>query len=79
MQIPYNGKESVIQGTLYVTFVIEHDGSITDVKILPEIGGGCNEEALRVIRNILRLEPGKQRGNPARVQFNMPLNPTCAL
>ena len=66
-------RESGIQGTVYVTFVVEHDGSVTDVRILRGIGGGCDEEAVRVINSMPKWNAGKQRGKPVRVQFNMPI------
>ncbi len=70
---PQLARESGIQGTVYVTFVVEKDGSVTDVRILRGIGGGCDEEALEVVRNMPKWKPGKQRGKPVRVQFNMPI------
>lgn len=73
MKYPKIAVESNIQGTVFVTFVIETDGSITDVKLLKGIGGGCDEEALRVVKNMPRWYPGKQRGVPVRVQYNLPV------
>jgi len=73
IRYPIMANQSGIQGTVHVTFVIERDGSVTDVKIQRGIGGGCDEEALRVVRNMPRWEPGKQRGKPVRVQYHMPL------
>jgi protein TonB len=70
---PSIAREAGIQGTVYVTFVVEKDGSITDVRILRGIGGGCDEEAVRVIQNMPNWIPGKQRNVPVRVQFNMPI------
>jgi periplasmic protein TonB len=70
---PPMAKESGIQGTVFVTFVVEPDGSVTNAKILRGIGGGCDEEAVRVVRNMPRWQPGKQRGKPVRVQFNLPI------
>ncbi|MFU8842948.1 MAG: energy transducer TonB [Bacteroidales bacterium] len=70
---PQMARESGIQGRVFVTFVVERDGSVTDVQVLRGIGGGCDEEALRVIRNMPKWVPGKQRGKPVRVQFNMPI------
>jgi protein TonB len=58
--------------------VVVRDDSVTDVKILRGIGGGCDEEALSVIRNMPKWEPGKQHGKPVRVQFNMPLKFTLS-
>ena len=73
IRYPAIARESGIQGTIFVTFVVERDGSITDVRILRGIGGGCDEEALRVTRMMPRWQPGKQRGRAVRVQFNMPI------
>jgi len=73
MKYPQMARESGIQGTVYVTFVVEKDGNITDVRILRGIGGGCDEEAMRVVRSMPRWNPGKQRGQAVRVQFNLPV------
>ena len=70
---PQLARESGIQGTVYVTFVVEKDGSITDVRVLRGIGGGCDKEAIRVVKEMPRWEAGMQRGKPVRVQFNMPI------
>lgn len=74
MKYPIMARESGIQGRVFVTFVVEKDGSITDVRILRGIGGGCDEEALKVVKNMPQWIPGKQRNVPVRVQFNMPIN-----
>ena len=73
IKYPQMARESGIQGRVFVTFVVERNGSVTDVKVLRGIGGGCDEEAIRVIQNMPKWEPGKQRGKPVRVQFNMPI------
>ncbi len=73
IKYPEMAKESGIQGTVYLTFVVEKDGSITGVKVQRGIGGGCDTEAVRVIKKMPRWKPGKQRGRPVRVQFNMPI------
>ena len=73
IRYPQMARESGIQGIVYITFVVERDGSITDVRILRPIGGGCDEEAIRVIKAMPKWTPGKQRGRPVRVQFNMPI------
>jgi len=79
IKYPQMARESSIQGTVYVTFVVERDGSVTDVRVLRGIGGGCDEEAIRVIKAMPRWVPGKQRGKPVRVQFNMPIKFTLAV
>ena len=73
MNYPMMAREAGIQGTVFVTFVVERDGSITNVEILRGIGGGCDEEAIRVTRMMPRWKPGKQRNRPVRTQFRMPI------
>ena len=62
-----------IQGKIYVTFIVERDGSVSNVRLLRGIGGGCNEEAIRVIENMPKWIPGIQKGKPVRVRFNIPI------
>jgi protein TonB len=70
---PQLARESNIQGTVYVKFVVEPNGSISNVTILKGIGGGCDEEAIRVVKNMPSWKAGKQRGKAVRVQFNLPI------
>ncbi len=73
LRYPQMAREAGIQGTVFVTFVVEVDGSVTDVRIVRGIGGGCDEEAMRVVRMMPNWQPGRQRGQPVRVQFVMPI------
>jgi protein TonB len=73
IKYPEEAKELGIQGKVFVTFVVEKDGTIADVKILRGIGGGCDEEAVRVVKSMPKWNPGKQRGEAVRVQFNLPV------
>ena len=72
---PQMEKEGQIQGTCYVTFVVEKDGNITDVKVLRGVSGGpgCDKEAMRVVKSMPNWKPGKQNGREVRVQFNLPI------
>lgn len=74
LRYPQLAKELNIQGRVFLTFVIEKDGSVTDIKLLRGIGGGCDEEAIRVVNNMPKWTPGSQRNRPVRVQFNLPVN-----
>jgi protein TonB len=78
VRYPAIAREVGIQGTVHVTFVVERDGSLSDVRILRGIGGGCDEEAIRVVKLMPKWAPGKQRGKAVRVQFNMPIQFTLA-
>lgn len=70
IKYPQMARESNISGTVYVTFVVEPSGAVTGVRILRGIGGGCDEEAMRVIKAMPKWKAGQQRGKPVRVQFN---------
>lgn len=73
IKYPPIAKDAGIQGTVYVTFVVDKDGKVKDVKVLRSIGGGCDEEAIRVVKNMPAWSPGKQRGKPVKVQYNLPI------
>jgi len=73
IRYPQIAREMGIQGTVYVTFVVEPNGALTNIRVLRGIGGGCDEEAVRVVSIMPRWVPGKQRGQSVRVQFNMPI------
>ena len=73
IKYPEMAKEAGILGTVYVTFVVDKKGRISDVKLLRGIGGGCDEEAIRVIKSMPRWKAGKQRGKAVQVQFNLPV------
>ncbi len=60
-------------GTVYVKFIVEKDGSITNINILRGIGSGCDEEALRVVNLMPNWNPGLQNGRAVRVSFNLPI------
>jgi len=75
---PAQAKKLGIQGRVFVTFVVEKDGSINEARILCGIGGGCDEEALRVVKNMPNWKPGKQRGESVRVQYNLPIKFTLS-
>lgn len=73
VRYPDMAKEAGIQGRVFVEFVVEKDGSVTNVRVVRGIGGGCDEEAIRVVENMPRWIPGRQRNVPVRVRFNMPI------
>ena len=73
IKYPQIARETGIQGRVFVGFVVEPDGSISNVKLLRGIGGGCDEEAMRVIKSLPKWKPGKQRGKPVRVSYQIPV------
>lgn len=71
---PEAAKKEKIEGRVFVTFIVEKDGQVSSVKLLRDIGGGCGEEAIRVLKSMPKWKPGTQRGKPVRVQFNLPVS-----
>jgi len=71
LRYPSIPRQTGIQGKVHVTFVVEKDGSISNIELLRGIGGGCDEEAMRVVGNMPNWKPGKQNGHPVRVRLNM--------
>jgi len=62
-----------IQGTVYVSFVVERDGGLSGYQCENKIGGGCDEEAIRVVQSMPKWIPGKQNGNAVRVRVIIPM------
>ncbi len=73
IKYPEEAKTKGITGTVYVNYIVEKDGAISNVKIMKGIGGGCDEEAWRVVKGMPKWSPGKQKGENVRVMFNLPI------
>jgi periplasmic protein TonB len=73
IRYPREAERLGIEGRVVVEFVVEKDGSLSDVNILKGIGGGCDEEAMRVIKKAPKWNPGKQRGVPVKVRMSIPV------
>ncbi len=73
LEYPQAARQAGVQGTVFVSFVIEQDGSVSNVEVLRGVGSGLDEEAVRVVKAMPRWIPGRQRGEDVRVQFNMPI------
>lgn len=70
---PQEAKDNKIEGRVIVTFVVEKDGSISSIRVLRDIGGGCGAEVVRVVKLMPKWKPGMQNGKPVRVQYNLPV------
>ena len=66
-------EEEGLSGKVYVTFVVEKDGSLTDIKVLRDIGFGTGKEAIRVLKSCPKWNPGEQNGKKVRVLFSLPI------
>jgi len=73
IKYPQGAKDEGIEGRVFVNFVVEKDGSINEVKVLRGIGGGCDEEAFRVISAMPKWKPGKHKGQLVRVHYTIPI------
>lgn len=73
LKYPTQARRMGVEGTVIVVFVINTDGTIQDVEVLRGIGGGCDEEAVKIVKNAPKWEPGKQRGKPVRTRMRLPI------
>ena len=73
IQYPVIAQKMGLQGVVMIVFIIEKDGSLSNVKVEKGIGHGCDEEAIRVTMAMPRWDPGKRKGNPVRVMVKMPI------
>jgi len=73
MEYPVIARRMAIEGKVYIQFIVDKDGTLRDFQILKGIGSGCDEEAIRVLKNSPKWEPGKQRGRPVKVRMALPI------
>lgn len=73
VRYPQTALKNGVQGVVVVVFIIETDGSLTGIQIERGIGGGCDEESVRVVKMMPRWEPGKRQGKAVRVMVRMPV------
>jgi protein TonB len=73
LRYPAQARRMLIQGRVFVEFVVDKDGSLTHVVVVKGIGAGCDEEAMKVVQNSPPWMPGKQRGKPVRQRMVLPI------
>lgn len=73
LSYPQHAKEITLEGTVYVTFIIDEFGNLTNIKTPRPIGGGLDEEAIRVMQLMPRWKPGRQGGHPVKVKYQFPI------
>lgn len=74
IKYPAKARENNITGTVYLSFVIDRDGAVTDIKVLKGVEGDCTEAALKAIESMPNWIPGKYKGHPVKVRMNIPIN-----
>jgi TonB family protein len=73
VKMPVMAKENGVQGKVFITFMVEKDGSLSNPKVLRGIGYGCDDEAVRIIKNMPKWSPSKQNGQPVKVKYVLPI------
>ena len=75
LNYPVIARNNQVEGTAYVSFIVEADGAVSTVKIMRGVAGdmGLNDEAVRVIKELPAWKPGSQNGHPVRVQYTIPI------
>ena len=73
IKYPVVAEENGVQGRVIVTFVVERDGSITDVKVVKSVDPSLDKEASRVVKGMPHWIPGKQNGSAVRVKYTVPV------
>jgi TonB family protein len=74
LRYPATARENHIQGRVIISFIVEIDGALTNVKVAHGIGGGCDEEAMRVMKMSPKWKPAMQDGKPVRSMYNIPIS-----
>ena len=74
LKYPARAQESGVQGKVYIEFIVEKDGSITDAKVLRTVHPDLDREALRVVNSMPKWKPGMQRDKAVRVKFTIPIS-----
>jgi len=74
IKYPQEARENNIQGKVFVQFIIDKEGNVTDVEVVRGVDPLLDKEAVRVVKNMPKWKPGKQRGKPVKVQFLLPIN-----
>lgn len=69
---PEMARKAGIEGRVIIQFIVTENGNVEDPRVIRGIGGGCDKEALRVVKQA-SFTPGKQRGQPVRVQYSLPI------
>ncbi len=72
IEYPEMARKAGIEGRVIIQFIVNEKGQVEDPRVIRGIGGGCDKEALRVVKQA-EFEPGRQRGNPVRVQYSLPI------
>ena len=73
IKYPKQAMKEGIQGRVTVSFIVEKDGRVSNVRLLRSVQSALDKEAIRVVKSMPKWSPGKQNGKPVRVRFNLPV------
>ena len=73
IEYPEEAKKKKIEGKVFLSFIINKKGEIERIKVVRDIGGGCAEEAIRVLKSSGKWNPGMQRGRPVNTRMTLPI------
>lgn len=74
IKYPDQAKKDGVQGKVYVSFVVDENGSVQDAKVIRGVNSELDAEALRVVKLLEKWTPGKEKGKAVKVQFTVPIN-----
>lgn len=73
LKYPAQARRIGVEGKVFAQFIVDKDGSLSDIKVVRGIGAGCDEEVLRILNKSPKWNPGKQRGRPVKVRMIFPI------
>lgn len=74
LQYPEEAKANDVHGRVIVSFIVEKDGSLSNVKVMKSLGSGCDEEAIRLVNSMPKWKPGKNGGKEVRARITIPVS-----
>lgn len=74
LRYPPEARERGISGTVYLQFIVEADGTLSELQVVRGLGAGCDEEAMRLLKSSPQWTPGKHRGREVRVRMGFPVS-----
>lgn len=78
VEYPEQARTAEVEGTVYASFCIDKDGSVSNITILKDIGYGCGDEVVKMLKSMPQWKPAKIRGKNVRSEFNLPVTFTLS-
>lgn len=74
IKYPTLAKQKNIEGKVIISFIVEKNGTLSDIRTIKDIGEGCGDEGVRIVKLMPKWKPAKQKGQPVRQQFFLPIS-----